>query len=264
MEPFFGFAKTLLDQGLACVEGSYDSLGLYDVLNEGAEDVGFYVQFAASASGPVLDVACGSGRVLLPLKEAGIPCSGVDNAAAMLAAAEKKLAVRGWNDVELYCQDMTDLQIPQVFAGVIVPYRSMMYLLDNEQRLLALESFYRHLRPGGLLAFDFDSASPTAGRQQPYLALQGIHPLCGAIMLQVVEVWGFEDGRRLLNQVNYTLGETTAITVQSVWEASCSADVMAELVRAAGFVDAICFGHFDRRPYTGGDWCVLTAKKPGE
>lgn len=66
MGDFFGFAKELLEKGRAQVADPYAHAELYDLLNPGRADDEFYARFAQEQGGRVLDLACGSGR-LLPL-----------------------------------------------------------------------------------------------------------------------------------------------------------------------------------------------------
>ena len=64
MGDFFGFAQELLEKGRARVGDPYAHAELYDLLNQSVRDDQFYVQFARDRGGRVLDLACGSGRLL--------------------------------------------------------------------------------------------------------------------------------------------------------------------------------------------------------
>ncbi len=48
-------------------------------------DVAFYIEQARKAGSPVLELGCGTGRILIPVAEAGIDIVGLDNSPAMLA-----------------------------------------------------------------------------------------------------------------------------------------------------------------------------------
>src|SRR3954451_19627199 len=67
---------------------NYDAL--YGVMRDPSGDAAFYRQLAQETGGPVLELGCGTGRVLLPIAALGLPCVGVDASPAMLAALRDK------------------------------------------------------------------------------------------------------------------------------------------------------------------------------
>ena len=71
----------------------YDSwAGVYDsIYSYVREDIPFYVEAAKDAGGPVLELGCGTGRVTIPIAEAGVDVVGLDSSEAMLDAASRKL-----------------------------------------------------------------------------------------------------------------------------------------------------------------------------
>jgi len=58
---------------------------------EGLDDLEFYVDMAKASGGPVLELACGTGRILLPIAREGIAIHGVDNSLPMLSVLQDKL-----------------------------------------------------------------------------------------------------------------------------------------------------------------------------
>ncbi len=132
---------------------------VYDVMHGGyAVDIPFYVEEAQRADPPVLELACGTGRILIPTAQAGVPIWGVDMTAAMLAHAERKIAtlpaeVR--ERITLQQGDMRDFDLPERFGLITIPFRSFLHLLTVEDQIAALENIHRHLLPGGRLALNF-------------------------------------------------------------------------------------------------------------
>jgi SAM-dependent methyltransferase len=103
-----------------------------------AGDVAFYERIAGEVGGPVLELACGTGRITLPLAEAGLHVTGVDRSEAMLTIARRKLAalpdpVR--ERLILVNQDMSALNLDRRFGCVFVPFRSFQGLLTIDPRL---------------------------------------------------------------------------------------------------------------------------------
>jgi SAM-dependent methyltransferase len=112
-------------------------------------------QFAARAGSPILELACGTGRVLIPLARQGYRVTGVDVSPAMLAVARAKVAAEGLGDrVTLVEQDMRDLELDERFSMAFVAVNSFMHLPETDAQLAALCAIREHLVPGGLLVLD--------------------------------------------------------------------------------------------------------------
>ncbi len=131
---------------------AYETLArFYDLEHAGlTADLVFYLHYAQQADGPMLELGCGSGRLLLPLSQAGVELTGVDTSPAMLALARQKLGDR----VELVEGDMGAVALPGRYALAIVSVNSFMHLLTTAEQLAALENIARHLQPGGRLIVD--------------------------------------------------------------------------------------------------------------
>ena len=118
------------------------------------DDVPFYEELARGQGQRVLEVACGSGRVLLPLVKAGFEVVGVDVSPHMLAVAREKLAAAN-RHAELVQDDMRTFRLARRdFDLALVAVKSFAYLTETEDQLRCLRSIYEHLRPGGRFAID--------------------------------------------------------------------------------------------------------------
>lgn len=154
------------------------------------EDVALYLGFAQRTGGPLLELGCGTGRLLLPLAQAGYQITGVDLSAEMLAIARQKVEAAGLNDrITLVQADMRKVDLPQRFRLAFIAINSFMHLTTLEDQLTALRTCHRLLAPGGLLIIDVDNPSPQQlleadGR----LELQGrwFDPNSGATVLKSV------------------------------------------------------------------------------
>lgn len=135
---------------------------LYDAFPFDA-DIDFYLDLARACSGPVLEVACGTGRVLVPLAKAGFEVTGLDGSPHMLAVAREKLATVG-PEVEarttLVEGDMRSFALDRRFGLAILPVKSFAYLTTREEQQAALRSIARHLQPGGRFAIDLLNPRP--------------------------------------------------------------------------------------------------------
>jgi ubiquinone/menaquinone biosynthesis C-methylase UbiE len=149
-----------------------------------AGDVAFYERVAREAGGPVLELACGTGRIALPLANAGLRVTGVDRSEAMLSIARHKLAALPASVQErlsLVNQDMSALNLGRRFGFVFVPFRSFQHLLTIDLQRKSLEAIRRHLEPAGRLALHlFDPRLDWLIDAQIALpGLSGTHPETG-------------------------------------------------------------------------------------
>jgi SAM-dependent methyltransferase len=98
---------------------------LYDVTTTGVseQDVPFSTALAADAGGPVLELGCGTGRVLAPCAAVAGGGAGVDSSPAMLERARRRLAAAGLADrVELHLGDMRTVRLGRRFPLVTIPF----------------------------------------------------------------------------------------------------------------------------------------------
>jgi len=125
----------------------YEKLARFYDLEHGelTADLVFYLHFARQANGPVLDAGCGTGRLLVPLVQAGISATGVDSSPAMLSVAGRKLG----GQVTLIEGDMRTVALSGRFALIIISINTFMHLLTIEDQRAALTNLARYLAPGG-------------------------------------------------------------------------------------------------------------------
>lgn len=121
------------------------------------EDVAFFVDMAKQSNGLVLEIGCGTGRVLIPTARAGFAIVGLDASSAMLTLCREKLAQEPQDvqsRVELSQGDMRDFTLGKQFSLVTIPFRPFLHLLTVEDQLACLSCIRRHLMPGGRLILD--------------------------------------------------------------------------------------------------------------
>jgi SAM-dependent methyltransferase len=125
-------------------------------------DVDFFVDEARRASGPVLEVGCGTGRVLMPTARAGVSIDGIDVSGAMLDVLRDKLSVEDEDvrsRVRLHEGDMRDFNLGQQFALVTLPFRPFQHLLTVDDQVACLTNIHRHLQHGGRVILDLFNPS---------------------------------------------------------------------------------------------------------
>lgn len=90
------------------------------------QDVPFYVEAARESGGPVLELGCGTGRVLIPTARAGIETVGFDLSAGMLEACQRRLRAEPpelRDRVSLHRGDMRNFDLGRTFRLVTIPFR---------------------------------------------------------------------------------------------------------------------------------------------
>jgi SAM-dependent methyltransferase len=131
----------------------YDHVPVY----RDRKDVAFYVDLCRAAKGAVLELGCGTGRILIPAAEGGCNITGLDQSGFMLERCRDKLSALAsevQKRVTLVEADMTKFSLGRTFALATVPFRPLQHLVSVEEQLNFLACVHRHLEPGGKLALD--------------------------------------------------------------------------------------------------------------
>jgi len=132
-------------------DGSYN-------LKPDLNDLPFYLEIAKQQGGPVLEIACGTGRVLVEIAKLGITIEGVDFSQKMLSILREKLHKESENvrqRVTLHIGDMRTFWLEKQFRLVTIPFRSLQHMYTIEDQVKALKRTKDHLQPkDGLLVFN--------------------------------------------------------------------------------------------------------------
>lgn len=137
--------------------GNFDCFArYYDLDHENfRRDIDLYRNLARRSGAPILEIGCGTGRVLIPLAEAGYEVTGIDLSPAILAIAAERVAKSGVAPrVHLVQADARDFHLPDRFALAFVAVNTFMLFVGLDEQLQVLERVAAHLRPGGLFVLD--------------------------------------------------------------------------------------------------------------
>lgn len=116
----------------------------------GWADRAYYLEAIRRHGEPVLDVGCGTGRLLLDFMALGIDMDGIDNSPDMLAICRSKAAEARLVPT-LYEQEMRDVDLPRKFRTILIPSSSLQLVIDPGERTQALRRLRDHLLPGGVV-----------------------------------------------------------------------------------------------------------------
>jgi SAM-dependent methyltransferase len=130
------------------IDAIYRDGAHYDLMF-GRGYVEFWLSQAQISGGPILELGCGTGKLSIPLAEAGFPVFGLDNSPALLEfGASKNREVR-WIE-----GDMRSFDLDQRFALVMLPSNNLGHLHTPEDFESCIDSVKRHLQPGGVFVID--------------------------------------------------------------------------------------------------------------
>lgn len=248
----------------------FEDAARYDALFEDLDfDRSFYLALAregtsaGGGSGPVLEVACGTGRILIPCLEAGVDIEGVDLYAPMLERLRQKAAAKGLA-CRVHQADMRSFAVPRRFALVIIPFNGFVHCLTTGDQLACLGRCWEHLDDGGRLVFNTippHLVSAPGPEGVPVLEHEAPDPATGRTVRifdtrtfdRVTQVQHSEMEIRECDDAGRVLASHRSVTDMR-WTWVCEMDL---LLRAAGFARWTIAGGFEREPFTAASPLML-------
>jgi SAM-dependent methyltransferase len=230
----------------------YDAIAeLYDPWSRSVtEDIDFYVAEARKAGGPVVELGVGTGRIAVPVATAGVPVIGIDSSAGMLEVCRLRAAKAGVERLlDLRLGDLRDPPVDARVRLVTSPFRSLLHLDTDADRLSALAAAFELLVPGGRFVFDVFAPSP-----------EDVEETHGRWLEREPGIWERADWdlqRRILTLRVRGHASETAMHLSWLPVAEWRA-----LLEAAGFEVVACYGWFDLSPHKGGEDTVWLARRP--
>ncbi|GER88388.1 type 12 methyltransferase [Dictyobacter vulcani] len=220
------------------------------------EDLDMYNNFAELCGGKILELACGSGRVMLPLAEQGYEVTGVDNSSQMLELAREALQEAG---VAARCtlveQDISQLQLQQKFRLAIIALGSFAHITTRKEQQKVLAAVRAHMSTGGTFIVDISNADA-----------RYMEELTGQVLHQ--GTWQDEDGTYFTHFVSpasatrthqlelthfydrHSQGGTVQRTVATTHLYLFERSEMELLLEQAGFVVKDVYGDHDLGPFS--------------
>lgn len=230
---------------------NYDQVAdLYDLYVRADYDVPFFVEEIARAQGPVLELTAGTGRLSLPLIEAGARLTCVDSSPGMLDVLARKLSARGLQ-AELLCTDVCRLQFARRFQLALLPFQSFMEILGEDRQRAALAAVFSSLEGGG--RFICTMHNPALRRRQvdAVLRLVGQFPAPEGTLV----VSGFEQGGNpVVERLQYfefygTGGDLVWKRLLPMQFAFVGKDDFERMAQDTGFRVADLYGDYDRSAF---------------
>ncbi|MCC6417547.1 MAG: class I SAM-dependent methyltransferase [Gemmataceae bacterium] len=233
-------------------------------------DVALYQDFVRRTGGPILEIACGSGRLLAPLLGLGERVVGIDNSGPMLQRARQMLEAAGLlRRASLHEADIRTLALDERFQLAIFGLDSFGLLLTIDDQLAALRRIRQHLAPGGLLVLDVSNGNGRGTEPPDELVLQyeGTDPTTG-LPLSKWTARSTDHGEQVDHYTYFydEVGEDRIVrrsTVRLDLRYFGRYELELLLVQA-GLAPEAFYGSYDLAPYAAGsDRLIAVAARPG-
>ncbi len=226
---------------------------LYDVYVTTKEDIPFFLAEARRATGPVLELMCGTGRVTLPLAAEGIAVTCVDSSRPMLSVLRAKLHDRRLQ-ARIVHADVAHLALDGTFPLAIIPFNAFSELRSPDQERSALRAIRQCLAPAGRLIVTLHNPSVRRARIDGQLHILGQFPLRDTgdtLTLQSIETLdprtGLVSGHQYFEAYDRD-GRLVWQRILSVAFRLVNHDEFKDLVRETGFRVEELLGDYARHP----------------
>ena len=219
------------------------------------EDVNLYINFAEMCGGPLLELACGSGRLLVPLACEGYKLTGVDSSRSMLNLAQHALEQAGVADqCTLVQENMRTMHLGQHFRLAFIALGSFGHICTRQEQRQALAVIRDHLTVGSRFILDISNAD-----------VRYMEQLSGQVLHQ--GTWKREDGALLSHFVSpassatkhllelthfyeeHRQGEAVQRTVTTTHLYLFEKNEVELLLEEAGFEIKDVFGDYELSPF---------------
>jgi len=218
------------------------------------EDIPFWLGLAAQAGSPVVELGCGTGRVLIRLAQAGFRTVGIDKDLPMLNFLQALLESDAQHAPALIAADITRFGMKEKFPLVILPCNTYSTLNPNE-RISCLGSISGCLCRGGMFAVSLPNPSilhSLPGHSEAELEEEFLHPITGN-PVQVSSAWQRTKYTFKVSWIYDHLlpnGKVEHVVVKTV-HYKTELDTYLDEIQHAGLSVIETYGDFDRSEYTG-------------
>jgi len=216
----------------------------YDDENGLDEEGPFFLELARRYGGPILDVACGTGRLTIPLARAGYSCVGIDISPAMISRAESKSAGL---PVRYELGDCREFTTDVRFGFALMTGHGFQGCLTDSDQRCTLEMVFRHLRRRG--AFAFETRNPIAADLEKGRSWERSYQSRAGAWIDAYCTTVYDPVGDLLQVTHHRIERQSGaerisrISLRYTSDAHCRA-----LIESAGFRIVGAYGDWDCRP----------------
>jgi SAM-dependent methyltransferase len=190
-----------------------------------------------------LELAIGSGRIAVPLREAGVSVTGIDASEEMVAKLRSK---SGGEDIQVSIGDFAEVDVEDTFPLIYLTFNTIFGLLTQERQVKCFQNVADHLEPGG--RFVIDCFVPDVRRFDEYNTRMGVSTI-GSVDEHMFEMSVYDPVNQIVNshvvrRVEDGTSVVLPVRIRFAWPSEL--DLMARL---AGLELEDRFGWYDLRPF---------------
>lgn len=234
----------------------FESCRFYDFehpVNPDDPDFRFYSSLCRDTDGPILELGCGNGRLLLPILKDGSDIEGLDVSRPMIEALKERLRLQGLN-TRLHQQPMEAFHTGRSYQLIFIAVMTFHILGTEEAQTTCLKRCREHLAPGGRVVLDFDAGVEDPVADRGFLRLFRRYEAEGkqVVIYQCVERKPGSPHETVFYR--YEIYGSNGILERTLlrrlpWR-RISAQEFRKMARAAGFSQVELLGGFEREPLT--------------
>lgn len=221
------------------------------------EDVALYLQLAEIVGDPILELGCGSGRILAPLAAAGHDITGIDRSAAMLRRARQRLSDAGVDGIRLVLAEMDELPL-ELFGRqglVFLSHNTLLHATTSGSQRAVLSAARAALDPRGMLVLDvINPLSDIASSDEGRMTYEGRWPAPdGGSVAKFSSRLVDQATQRILTEIWYDHVDPHGVVTRTATRLELRYVTSAELLlqlELSGFVKPQLYGSYDLDPYT--------------
>ncbi len=226
-------------------------------------DTPFFLKYASKLKGSILELACGTGRITIPLAEAGYEIWGLEFSETMLAQfknKKKNLPKAAADRIHLIHGDMSDFSIQRKFSLIFIASRSFQLLYDVRKENACLENLYSHLTDTGYFILDIGNFVPNKAKEKEWVSdkeffdWENLDPATGYQVRRSHKRKEIDTVKQIIYphktyQVTKTDGSVDKIVKRSPWK-YFFVDQIKDRIQSNRFEIVEEMGHYDGRPIT--------------
>jgi SAM-dependent methyltransferase len=230
-----------------------DVADLYDAYVKVDFDIDFFMNEARSIGGRALELTCGTGRVSLPLLQAGIDLTCVDYSEKMIEVFRKKLKHHRLSG-NLIRMDMTRLELRDTYDLIFIPFHSFSEIVDTSKHLPTLSGIYDHLSERGRFICTLQNPAAVLKSISGDLKSIGKFPMDSGYWLEVKIFFRYDRSGQAVS--GYQLYEITNKAGKIIEKRKLDItfllinhDMFKQLISAAGFIVDALYGDYRYTPF---------------
>ena len=257
------------DKNLYIKDSQFYDLDNRDILKA---DISFYLDYASRIKGDILELACGTGRITIPLAEADHKIWGLEFSQQMLEQFKNKLInlpKKTKNNIHLIHGDMSNFSINRNFPLILLPCRSFQLLYEEKKENACLRSIYKHLDDNGHFIIDIgdfvgDIENDWVNEEEVF-DWENIDPKTGYTVKRTHIKKEIDTVRRIIYpQKNFYISkdgvEIDKIVKRSPWKYFTSNQIR-KLLSSNGFKIIKEMGYYDGKPLGKGSEFIFICKR---